>query len=80
MKENLREYDVQLDSKNRIALNNPKFNEYHAVQKKNGTLILIPKVDDEPFVISKKTLGQINRSIQNVKKGNVYGPVNLKIK
>ncbi len=74
----LKTYDARLDSKKRITIRNPKYEYYHVVEKENGVVILEPRELVDPFVVSKKTLDDMDKSMDNVKKGIVYGPVKVK--
>lgn len=78
MNSTLKSYDIKLDSKKRFTIRNPQYEYYHVTEKKNGVVILEPRVLKDPFVISKEALDQIDRSMENVKKGIVYGPVKIK--
>ena len=74
----LKSYDAKLDSKKRITIRNPKYDYYHVVEQENGIIILKPRKLVDPLVISKKTLESIDKSMENLEKGNVCGPVKLK--
>ena len=74
----LKTYDARLDSKKRITIRNPKYEYYHVVEKENGVVILEPRELVDPLTISKETLDTMDESMENVKKGVVYGPVKIK--
>ena len=76
----LKTYDARLDSKKRITIRNPKYEYYHVVEQENGVVILEPRQLVDPLTISKNTLNTIDESMENVKKGVVYGPIKLKKK
>ena len=76
----LKTYDARLDSKKRITIRNPKYEYYHVVEQENGVVILEPRQLVDPLTISKNTLNTIDESIENVKKGVVYGPIKTKKK
>ena len=77
MEATLRTYDARLDSKKRITIRNPQYEYYHVVEQDNGVVVLEPRKLIDPLTISKKTLKQMDKSMENVKKGIVYGPVKL---
>ena len=72
-----RKYDTKLDSKKRVVLRGAQHTFYSVNEKPNGTILLTPKmlVDVEP--ISEHTLEMIDRSMKNLDKGAVFGPVDL---
>ena len=74
----LKTYDAKLDSKKRITIRNPKYEYYHVVEKDNGIVILEPRELVDPIVISKETLDNMDKSVENIKKGVIYGPVKIK--
>lgn len=74
----LKSYDAKLDSKKRITIRNPKYEYYRVVEQENGTVVLQPRQLVDPFTISSKTLEEMDKSVENVKKGVVYGPVKVK--
>ena len=74
----LKSYDAKLDSKKRITIRNPKYDYYHVIEQDNGVIILEPRKLVDPLVISKKTLESIDKSMENLEKRKVNGPVKLK--
>ena len=73
----LKTYDARLDSKKRITIRNPQYEYYHVVEKENGIVILEPRKLVDPLTISKKTLEDMEQSVDNLKKGKVSKPVKL---
>ena len=74
----LKSYDAKLDSKKRITIRNPLFEYYHVVEKENGVIVLEPRELVDPLTISKKALENMDKSMENVEKGVVYGPIKSK--
>lgn len=74
----LKTYDARLDSKKRITIRNPKYEYYHVVEQENGVVVLEPRKLVDPFTISKKTLDAIDKAMENVQNGKVYGPIEIK--
>lgn len=74
----LKTYDARLDSKKRITIRNPKYEYYHVVEQENGVVVLEPRELMDPLTVSKKTLDMMDKSMENLKKGVVYGPVKVK--
>ena len=68
-------YDAKIDSKKRITIRNPKFEYYHVTEYKNGKIGLEPRELVDPFIISKKTLEGMDKAIDNINKGAIYGPI-----
>lgn len=78
MKLTLKNYDAKLDSKKRITIRNPKYEYYHVTEQENGVVILEPRELIDPLSVSKKTLDSMDKSMDNIEKGVVYGPIKLK--
>lgn len=74
----LKTYDVRLDSKKRITIRNPKYEYYHVVEQENGVVVLEPRQLIDPLIVSKKTLKMMDKSVDNINKGVVYGPIKVK--
>jgi len=72
-----KEYIVHLDTKNRFTLRGAKTKFYRVKVLKDGHLILFPQKLVPASKISKDTLRQIARSISNLKRGKVSGPVDV---
>lgn len=73
----LKSYDARLDSKKRITIRNPKYEYYHVVEQENGVVVLEPRELVDPLTISKKTLDSMDKAIENIEKGEVYGPIKI---
>ena len=71
----VKSYDAKIDSKKRISIRNAQFDYYHVDELDDGTIVLSPRVLVDPFDISKNTLGMMDESIKNLKKGKVSNPV-----
>lgn len=74
----LKTYDAKIDSKKRITIRNPKYEYYHVVEQGNGIVILQPRKLVDPLTISKNTLEDMDKSVENLNKGIAYGPIKLK--
>lgn len=74
----LKNYDAKLDSKKRITIRNPKYDYYHVTEQDNGVVILEPRELVDPLTVSKKTLEDMDKSMENLDKGIVFGPVKIK--
>ena len=74
----LNNYDAKLDSKKRITIRNPKYEYYHITEHENGVVVLEPRELIDPLTVSKKTLQDMDSSMENVEKGIVYGPIKFK--
>ena len=73
----IREYDSKVDSKKRVTIRGVAYEYYHITEYDDGTITMSPRVLREPFTISENTLAMVDSSMENVKKGIVYGPVDL---
>ncbi|MCA1803043.1 MAG: hypothetical protein LC662_11340 [Rhodothermaceae bacterium] len=73
-----KEYDARLDSKKRITLRGAKSMYYRVHEKKDGTIELSPRVLVHPDDISQNTLSMVDRSVEQLKKGNASRPVDMK--
>ena len=74
----LKNYDAKLDSKKRITIRNPKYDYYHVTEQENGVVILEPRELVDPLTVSKKTLEGMDKSMENLKKDVIFGPVKIK--
>ena len=72
------EYISFLDAKKRISVRHPRYDVYQVQEYSDGHLVFIPCNIVRPEKIDKNTLNQIERSVQNMKKGKVLGPVDIK--
>lgn len=71
------EYSVHLDNKNRFVIRGAKTKYWVVKEFSEGHLLLSPQklVEDPP--ISKEVLAQIDRSVANMRQGNVFGPIDI---
>lgn len=74
----LKSYDAKIDSKKRITIRNPKYEYYHVVEHSNGIVTLEPRKLVDPLTISTSTLKDMDKSMDNVEKDNVFGPIKIK--
>ena len=75
--EAVKNYDAQLDSKNRITLRGAMFQNYNVKVFQNGCIVLEPRVLVTPDTISAKTLEAMDKAVSNFKLGKVSSPVDL---
>ena len=78
METNNNQYIAKLDSKKRITIRHPIFEYYRVTEKDNGVIILEPRELIDPFTISKKSLESMDEDVDNLKKGIVSEPIELK--
>ncbi len=71
----MKEYDAKIDSKKRVTIRSPQYEYYHVIEQENGVVVLEPRKLVDPLTISKKTLKDIDESMDNIEKGIVYGPI-----
>ncbi len=73
----VKKYETNLDSKKRLTVREAQFQHYVVEVYSNGKVVLNPRVLVDPNSISKNTLKMIEKSMKNLKKGNVSEPVDL---
>jgi hypothetical protein len=75
--ETVRDYTVHIDSKKRVTLRGASYQYYNVKEYQNGCIILEPRELTVPDSISKKTLEDMDRAIENFKSGTVSEPIDL---
>lgn len=73
----VKSYDARIDMKKRITLRNSKFNYYHVEEFSDGRIVLEPRELVVPFEVSANTLNMMDKSIENLKTGNVSDAIDL---
>jgi hypothetical protein len=71
------DYDVAADAKNRISLRGANAKYFHVLALSNGSYMLEPRVLVPPDALPARTLKMLNRSVANLKKGQVSPPIDL---
>lgn len=74
----MKAYDAKIDSKKRITLRGARAEYYHVEEKKDGTIVLSPRVLVHPEEISDRTMETIQQSVSNLKKGKASSPIDLR--
>lgn len=77
MATSIKEYTAHVDSKNRISIRGARYQYYAVREYDNGCIILEPRELTVPFEISKNTLRDMDRAVENYKNGDVSEPVDL---
>jgi len=73
-----KEYQARLDTKNRLTLRGVTAKFYVVQILEGGSIVLSPqKLVPMSTPISEEILAQIGRSVGNLKKGKVGGPIDL---
>ena len=75
--ETIKDYTVHIDSKKRITLRGAKFQYYYVKEYENGCIMLEPRELKIPDGISAKTLKDMDRAIENYKRGEVSSAIDL---
>ena len=75
----LQGYDVAADAKNRISLKGAKAKYFHVLALSNGSFVLEPRVLVPPDAVPARTLKMLNRSVANLKKGEVSPAIDLSL-
>ena len=73
----VKSYDAKLDNKKRLTIRGTKYDFYHIQEFNDGTLVLKPRVLVDPDDLSENTLRMMDRSIENLKEGNVSKPIDV---
>ena len=73
----IKQYNTKLDSKKRMTIKNPHYENYEVNIFDDGYILLKPKVLVDADEISLKTLTMIKKSVSNFKQGKVSKPVNI---
>ena len=70
----VREYDVRVDTKQRITLRGTQYRNYHVREYADGGIEMLPQ---ELVEISARTVEMMNSSIESLKKGVAGEPLDL---
>ena len=73
----IKEYDAKVDSKKRLTLRESPFEYYHVEHFTDGRIVLQPRQLVEPTCVSENSLNMMDKSMENVKKGNAGKAVDL---
>jgi tRNA(Phe) wybutosine-synthesizing methylase Tyw3 len=74
----LKEYNVELDKKNRMTVRGKLgFNNYHVSVFKDGKIVMEPRYLARLDELSEKTLRMIDESAKNLEKGLSGKPVDF---
>ncbi|HMQ78424.1 MAG TPA: hypothetical protein PKE39_06380 [Ignavibacteria bacterium] len=74
----IKKYTTKLDSKKRMTIKGPGYEYYQVNIFDDGNILLEPKVLVDAHEVSVNTLNMMDKSIRNMKKGNVSKPVDFK--
>lgn len=72
------EYTATIDTKKRLTIRGAKHSHYAVQVYRDGKIVLNPRILVDPNIIPKSTLKIIDNSVENLKKGKVSKPLNLK--
>lgn len=73
----VRNYITHLDGKKRITIRGGLYQYYNVKEYENGCILLEPRELSIPKSISVKTLESMDKAVENYKKGEVFGPLDL---
>lgn len=73
----VKEYVAHLDNKKRITLRGAVYQYYIVKEHENGCILLEPRELTVPKSISAKTLSDMDKAINNFKKGDVSPAIDL---
>ena len=73
----VKEYDAKIDAKKRITLRNSLFEYYHVEEYSDGRIILEPRELTLPVQLSANTLKMMDKSVENLRNGNVSSSIDL---
>jgi hypothetical protein len=77
MTELLKEYDTTMDTKHRITVRNVTrpFKNYHVRIYRDGRILMEPRVLIDPKFLSKRTLRDMDKAMDNYSKGIRSEPI-----
>ena len=75
--ESIKDYTVHIDSKKRVTLRGAQYQYYNVREDKNGCIMLEPRELTVPEGISQETIRDMDRAIENFKKGKVSTAIDL---
>lgn len=75
--EAVRDYTVHIDSKKRVTLRGALYQYYNVREFQNGCIMLEPRELTVPETLSRRTLEDMDRAIENFKANKVSAPVDL---
>lgn len=75
--EAVRDYTVHIDSKKRVTLRGALYQYYNVREFQNGCIMLEPRELTVPETLSRRTLEDMERAIENFKANKVSAPVDL---
>ena len=73
----VKRYDAKLDNKKRLTIRGTKYDFYYVQEFNDGTLVLKPRILVGPNELSKNTLRMMDKSIDNLKKGNASKSIDV---
>jgi len=73
----VKDYMAHIDSKKRITLRDSAYEYYNVRVYENGCIILEPRALVAPVEISKNTLKEMDRAVENFKMGDVSDEIDL---
>ena len=74
----VKEYDAKVDVKRRVTLRGASFDHYHVKEYEDGRIELEPRQLVTPFEVSRLSLKMMDQSMENLKKGRVSDPIDLR--
>ena len=74
----LKEYDAHVDAKKRVTIRGVTHQFVRVVHRKDGTILLKPRILVDANPIPERTLRCIEKSLANMKAGKRSKPVDLK--
>ena len=72
-----KEYTVHIDSKKRVTLRGALYQYYNVKEYENGCILLEPRELTVPDSVSSKTVKDMDKAINNFKKGKVSEVVDI---
>ncbi len=74
----LKEYDARVDDKKRVTIRGAAHQFFHVVHRKDGTILLKPRVLKDAEPISARTLRAMDAAMKNMRAGKRSKPEDLK--
>lgn len=72
-----KEYDARVDSKKRVTIRGAEHGYFRVVHRKDGTILLKPRVLQDAEPVSARTLRMMDEAMKNLRAGKRSKPADL---
>lgn len=74
----IKEYDARVDAKKRVTIRGAGHQYFRVVHRKDGTILLKPRVLQDAVPVSSRTLRGMDAAMKNLREGRRSKPADLK--